>query len=81
MEEKKWFPLARKWVSISRNKVIFQKLDLPVSTNRKKSLNKKILFQIDRKSISISGMVNLFKNTFLLEGKTASIDTDIQKIA
>ena len=36
MKEKKWFPLARKSVSTSRNKVIFQKLDLPVSTNRTK---------------------------------------------
>ena len=25
-------------------------------------------------------MENSFKNTFLLDGKTASIDTDIQKI-
>ena len=31
---KKWFPLARKSVSSSWNKVIFQKLDLPVSTSR-----------------------------------------------
>ena len=34
MEEKKWFQLARKSVATSRNKVIFQKLDLPVATNR-----------------------------------------------
>ena len=36
MEEKKWFPLARKSVSTSTNKVIFQKLDLSVSINRTK---------------------------------------------
>ena len=29
-ERKKWFPLATKSVSTSRNKVIFQKFDLPV---------------------------------------------------
>ena len=55
MEEKKWFPLARKSFSARRNKVIFQKLNIPVSTNRKKFLNKKILFQPDRKSVSASG--------------------------
>ena len=54
---KKWFPLPR------RNKVIFHKFDLPVSTSRKK--NKRILFQLNRKL----GMENLFKKTFLLEGK------------
>ena len=37
---KKWFPLARKSVSTSRNKVIFEKLNLPVSTNRKKKISK-----------------------------------------
>ena len=31
---KKCFPLAKKPVSTSKNKVIFQKLDLPVSANR-----------------------------------------------
>ena len=36
IRRKKWFPLARKSVSTSRNKVIFQKLDLPFSINRKK---------------------------------------------
>ena len=38
IRRKKWFPLARKSVSTSRNKVIFEKLDLPVSTNRKRNL-------------------------------------------
>ena len=55
MKEKKWFPQARKSVSTSRNKVIFQKFDFPVPTNRKKYLNKRILFQVDRKSVSTSG--------------------------
>ena len=36
MEEKKWFPLARKSVVLSRNKIIFKKLDLPAATNRTK---------------------------------------------
>ena len=39
MEGKKWFPLATKPVSTSRNKVIFQKSDLPVSTNGKRIAN------------------------------------------
>ena len=34
MEEKKWFPQAKKSVSTSSNKAIFQKLDLSVFTNR-----------------------------------------------
>ena len=34
MEEKNWFPQAKKSVSTSSNKAIFQKLDLPVFTNR-----------------------------------------------
>ena len=55
MEEKKWFPIARIWVSTGRNKVIFQKLELPVSTNRKKYINKRILFWLDRKLVSTSG--------------------------
>ena len=46
----------------------------------KKTLNKRILFQLDRKSVSTTGMENSFKNTFLLDGKTASIDRNIQKI-
>ena len=40
---KKWFPLARKSVSTSRNQVTFQKLDLPVSTNERKSLSKRLI--------------------------------------
>ena len=55
MEEKKWLPLARKSVFTWRNEIIFQKMNLPVPTNRKKSLNKRILFQVDRKSVSTSG--------------------------
>ena len=55
MEEKKWLPLARKSVFTCRNEIIFQKMNLPVPTNRKKSLNKRILFQVDRKSVSTSG--------------------------
>ena len=34
--KKKWFPLARKSVATSRNKVIFQKLDLSLFTSRTK---------------------------------------------
>ena len=49
MEEKKWFPLARKSVSTSRNKVIFQIFSLA----EKECPNKRILFQLDTKSVSI----------------------------
>ena len=55
---KKRFPLARRWVSTSRNKVIFQKLDLQVSVNKNKSIlsnKKRILLQLDRKLVSTSG--------------------------
>ena len=52
MEENKWFPLARKSVSTSRNKVIFQKLD---SRFPQTEQNKRILSQLDRKSVSTSG--------------------------
>ena len=31
---KKRFPIVRKSIALRRNKVIFQTLDLPVSTNR-----------------------------------------------
>ena len=40
---------GRKIVSNSRNKIIFQKLDFPISTSRKKSLNERMLFQVNRK--------------------------------
>ena len=40
--EKKWFPLARKSVSTSKNKVIFQKLNFRYGFHQqKKSPNKK----------------------------------------
>ena len=39
----------------SRNKVIFQNLDFPLSTRRIKSLNKRIPFGLNRKSVSIIG--------------------------
>ena len=48
---KKWFPLARKSVSTSKNKVIFQKFDSRFQQTEKKTLNKRILFQVDRKSV------------------------------
>ena len=50
---KKWFALARKSVSTSRNKIIFQKLDFPCGFHwQQKSPNKRILFQVDKKSVS-----------------------------
>ena len=61
---------------ISFSIVIFHKLDFPVSTSRKKSLNKRIPFQLNRKS----GMENSFKKTFLLEGKILPL-TGISEIS
>ena len=52
MEEKKWFPPVRKSVSTSRNKSLFQKLDFHYQI--KKFPNKRILYQVDRKSVSTS---------------------------
>ena len=40
-----------------------------VSTSRKKSSNKRILLQVDRKLVSTSRDGELFKNTFLLYEK------------
>ena len=53
---KKWFPLARKSVSTSRNKVIFRKIGFPLGfpLAEKKSPNKRILFQVDKTSVSTS---------------------------
>ena len=70
MKQKKWFPLVRKSVSTRRNKVIFQKLDFRFPQTDKKSLSKRMVFQLDRMSVS---------TTFPLDGKTASIDRNIQK--
>ena len=49
MEKKRWFTLTRESVSTSRNNIIFQELDFPVSTSRK-SPNKRILFKLNGKS-------------------------------
>ena len=51
MEQKIWFPLARKSVTTSRNKVIFKNW---ISSSRKKCPNKRTLLQEDRKSVSTS---------------------------
>ena len=51
---KKWFLLARKSVSTSRNQVIFQKSDSPFSSIKKKYLNKLMVFQLNRKLVSTS---------------------------
>ena len=58
-------------------RLFFKKLDLLVSTNRTKTSNEIILFQLDK---NLAGMENSFKNKFLLDGKAASIDRNIQKI-
>ena len=70
---KKRFSLAKKSVFTSRNKVFFHKLDFPISSSRKKSLNKRILFQLNRKLVSTRGNGEF-------RGKTASIDRSIRKV-
>ena len=81
----KWFPLAKKSVSTSRNNVIFQKLDFPVSISRKKSLIKKDTVSRDTKSVSISAngefeQDGIWEWRILLDRKTASFDRNIWKI-
>ena len=77
-KRKKWFRQARKSVTTSKNKIAFQKLDFPVSTSsKKKSLNKRIMFKLNRKLVSTGRNGETFKKTFLLEGKTTSIDRNI----
>ena len=77
-ERKIWFPPARKSVSTSRSKVIFQKLDFH---EQKKAPNKKILFQVDRKLVStIRNGKFISEHVFLLDEKTAYIDRNIRKI-
>ena len=41
--------------SLTGIRLFFKNWISPVPTNRKKSLNKRILFQVDRKSVSTSG--------------------------
>ena len=68
---KKWFPLARRSISTSRNKkVIFQILDC---TSIKKSPNKQILVEVDRKSVTTSRNGELV----LLDEKSAYFDRNV----
>ena len=79
MKAKKWFPLARKSVSASRNKAIFQKLDLLVSTDKNLQI-KEYCFNYTESRFPLAGMANSFKNMFQFDGKNAFIDRNIQKI-
>ena len=75
---KKWFPPARKSVSTSRNKFIFQKLDF---YEQKKAPNNKILFQVDRKLVfTIRNGKSISEYVFLLDEKTAYIGRNFRKI-
>ena len=51
-----------------------------VSTSRKKSPNKRMLFQLDRKSVSTSRNEEFFKKYVSTTQKIAYIGKDIQKI-
>ena len=74
---KKWLPLARKSAFTSRNKVVFHKWYFLVFTSRKKSLNKRILFQLNRKSVSTQGNGESVEEDVSARRKTASIDRNI----
>ena len=54
--EKKWFGLAKISVSTNGNRLFFKTWISPmVSTRRKKSSNKRMLIQVDTKSVSWNG--------------------------
>ena len=70
MEEKNGFQ-----VSTSRNKVIYQKLDFH---QRKKNLQiKEYCFKQTENRFPLARMENLFKDTFLLDEKTAYLGRNI----
>ena len=77
-KKKEWFPLARKLVSTSRNKVIFQKLDFHYQ--KQKCPNERILFHETENRFPLVRMENLFKYMFLLDEKTTYIGKNIRKI-
>ena len=68
---KKWFSPSRKSIFTLRNKFFFKNW---IFTSRKKSSNKKILCEVDRKSVSTE---NLYKNTFVIDQKTADTGKNI----
>ena len=73
---KKWFLLPRKQFPLAEIRLFLKNC---ISTSRKTNPNKRVLFQVGRKSVSTSrnGMENLFKNTFLLDEKSAYIGKNI----
>ena len=72
MQWKKWFPLARKWVSTIKNKSIFKKwftfISVTVSASRKELSSKADSFQ-EKENPPIAGMKDSLKNTFPLDGR------------
>ena len=81
MEEKKWFPQAKKSVSTSSNKAIFQKLDLPVFTNRTEiSKLKNIVSTRQKVGFHQQEWKICLRIRFFQTEKTVSIDRNIQKI-
>ena len=51
MEEKKWFPLPENQFLLAGIRLFFKNW---ISTSRKKSPNKRILFEVNRNSVSTS---------------------------
>ena len=75
MEEKKWFPLARKQFPLAGIRLFFKNW---ISNSRKKMYkHKKYSFKQTENRFPLAGMENLFKNTFLLDEKTAYISKNI----
>ena len=59
-------------ISSTSQKISFHKQELPPPNFKSfnKALNKKILFQLETKSVSTSRSEEFVKNTFPLDGKT-----------
>ena len=72
---KKWFPLARKSVSTSGNKVIFSKIEFPLAEKNVKI--KEYCFKWTENWSPLVGIENLFKTTFLLNENSVYIGRNI----
>ena len=73
--------LARKSLSTRRNnRFLLKKLPPPNFKNFNKTLNKGMLFQLDKKSVPLAGIKNSLKNTFPLDGKTVLTARNISQM-
>ena len=77
-KRKNFFNKPKKQIPLTKIRLLFKKRisQFPLAA-KKKSLNKRIMFQLNRKLVSTGGNGETFKKTFLLERKTTSIDKNI----